>query len=103
MSSATVRIGSTALSCAFSSLRAPCSTTYSYLVLTHQNDLLRCMYMSASDVLVIPDRSKSLIERDKETVLALVSLENSYDTNKRYIEYIEKLPKKVSYVEGDEE
>lgn len=59
--------------------------------------------MSASDVLVIPDRSKSLIDRDKETVLALVSLENSYDTNKRYIEYIEKLPKKVSYVEGDEE
>ena len=69
---------------------------YSFIVLINENDLLRCMYMTASDVLVIPDRSKSLIERDKETVLALVSLENSYDTNIRYVEYIEKLPKKVS-------
>lgn len=53
------------------------------------------MFMSASDVIYIPDRHKSLMERDKETIIALVSLENSYDTNTRYYDYVMRLPKKV--------
>ena len=60
------------------------------------------MFMSASDVIFIPDRSKSLTDRDKETVLALVSLENSYDTNIRYVNYIQELPKKVPVFECDD-
>lgn len=51
--------------------------------------------MSASDVIYIPDRTKDLASRDKETVLALVSLENSYITNVQYLNYVEGLPKKV--------
>lgn len=53
--------------------------------------------MSASDVIFIPDRHKSLTDRDKETVLALVSLENSFDTNSRYVDYVNRLPKKVRF------
>lgn len=64
----------------------------------YQNDLLRCGFMSASDVVFIPDRHKSLTDRDKETVLALVSLENSFDTNSRYVDYVNRLPKKVVFL-----
>ena len=49
------------------------------------------MFMSASDVIYIPDRTKDLASRDKETVLALVSLENSYITNVQYVNYVEGL------------
>lgn len=51
--------------------------------------------MSASDVIFIPDRTKDLASRDKETVLALVSLENAYITNVQYLRYVESLPPKV--------
>ena len=60
-----------------------------------QNDLLRSMFMSASDVVFIPDRRKDFAARDKETVISLVSLENSFITNTQYFEYIQGLPEKV--------
>ena len=53
------------------------------------------MFMSASDVVFIPDRLKDFAARDKETVIALVSLENSFITNTQYFEYIQGLPEKV--------
>ena len=53
------------------------------------------MFMSASDVIYIPDRTKDLASRDKETVLAVVSLENSYITNVQYLNYVTGLSKKV--------
>ena len=53
------------------------------------------MFMSASDVVFIPDRTKDFASRDKETVIALVSLENSFITNTQYFEYIQTLPEKV--------
>lgn len=56
------------------------------------------MFMSSSDVIYIPDRNKDFASRDKETILALVSLENSYITNLQYIDYINGLPKKVRAV-----
>ena len=59
------------------------------------------MYMTASDVIYIPDRHKDFIERDKETVLALVSLENSYNTNIRFVDYVNKLPPKVHHYQLD--
>lgn len=59
-----------------------------------QNDLLRAMFMSASDVLFVPDPHKDLAARDKETVIALVSLENSFITNNKYFEYVNTLPEK---------
>ena len=52
------------------------------------------MFMSSSDVIYIPDRNKDFASRDKETILALVSLENSYITNLQYIDYINGLPKR---------
>ncbi|KAM7456813.1 hypothetical protein BLSTO_02421 [Blastocystis sp. subtype 1] len=61
----------------------------------NHNDLLRSMFMSASDVVFIPDRLKDFAARDKETVIALVSLENSFITNTQYFEYIQGLPEKV--------
>ena len=59
-----------------------------------QNVLLRAMFMSASDVLFVPDPHKDLAARDKETVIALVSLENSFITNNKYFEYVNTLPEK---------
>ena len=59
-----------------------------------QNDLLRAMFMSASDVLFVPDPHKDLAARDKETIIALVSLENSFITNNKYFEYVNTLPEK---------
>ena len=50
------------------------------------------MYMSASDVIYIPDPHKDFIARDKETVIALVSLENSFVTNNKYLQYVNSLP-----------
>lgn len=59
-----------------------------------QNDLLRCKYMSSTDVIYIPDPRKDFASRDKETAIALVSLENSYITNSKYVQYINSLPAK---------
>ena len=52
------------------------------------------MYMSASDVIYIPDPRKDFVARDKETVIALVSLENSFVTNSKYLDYVNTLPEK---------
>ena len=60
------------------------------------------MFMSASDVVFIPDRTKDFAARDKETVIALVSLENSFITNTQYFEYIQGLPEKVGISGGSE-
>ena len=60
------------------------------------------MFMSASDVVFIPDRTKDFASRDKETVIALMSLENSFITNTQYFEYIQTLPEKVGICGGCE-
>ena len=44
------------------------------------------MYMSASDVIYIPDPRKDFVARDK--------LENSFVTNSKYLDYVNTLPEK---------
>ena len=50
--------------------------------------------MSASDVIYIPNPRVDFAERDKETTVALVSLENSFITNSKYLQYVNMLPAK---------
>lgn len=53
------------------------------------------MYMSASDVIYIPDPRKDFVARDKETVIALVSLENSFVTTANILIMLIRCQKRI--------